>query len=61
MVKIMEKPIKMDDLGGKTTIFGNTHIITYYLSENLETLVIKLDPHLRIIEEGTLHKGSHIP
>ena len=25
MVKIMENPIKMDDLGG-TTIFGNTHI-----------------------------------
>ena len=26
MVKIMETPIKMDDLGGKPTIFGNTHI-----------------------------------
>ena len=25
MVKIMEKPIKMDDLGG-TPIFGNTHL-----------------------------------
>ena len=25
MVKIMENPIKMDDLGG-TPIFGNTHI-----------------------------------
>ena len=24
MVKIMENPIKMDDLGGKPTIFGNT-------------------------------------
>ena len=23
MVKIMENPIKMDDLGGKPTIFGN--------------------------------------
>ena len=22
----MENPIKMDDLGGKPTIFGNTHI-----------------------------------
>ena len=29
MVKIMEIPIKMDDLGGKPTIFGNTHISTY--------------------------------
>ena len=23
---IMEKPIKMDDLGGKPTIFGNIHV-----------------------------------
>ena len=26
MVKIMENPIKMDDLGGKPTIFGNIHL-----------------------------------
>ena len=26
MVKIMENPIKMDDLGGKPTILGNTHV-----------------------------------
>ena len=26
MVKIMENPIRMDDLGGKPTIFGNTRI-----------------------------------
>ena len=26
MVKIMEHPIKMDDLGGRPTIFGNIHI-----------------------------------
>jgi len=25
----MENPIKMDDLGGKPTIFGNTHISQY--------------------------------
>ena len=24
--EIMENPIKMDDLGGKLTIFGNTHV-----------------------------------
>ena len=29
MVKIRENPIKMDDLGGKPTIFGNTHIYIY--------------------------------
>ena len=27
MVKIMENPITMDDLGGRTTIFGNIHVI----------------------------------
>ena len=43
MVKIMDNPIKMDDLGGKPTIFGNIHIemilcrltqidITYYVT-----------------------------
>ena len=26
MVKIMENPIKVDDLGGKPTIFGNIHM-----------------------------------
>ena len=25
---LMENPIKMDDLGGKPTIFGNTHMPT---------------------------------
>ena len=25
----MENPIKMDDLGGKPTIFGNTHIYAF--------------------------------
>ena len=28
MVKIMENHIKMDDLGGKPTIFGNIQILT---------------------------------
>ena len=28
MVKIMEDPIKMDDLGGKPTIFGNIHQVS---------------------------------
>ena len=27
MVKIMENPIKLDDLGGFPPIFGNTHVI----------------------------------
>ena len=28
MVNFMENPIKMDDLGGNTPIFGNTHIMS---------------------------------
>ena len=27
MVKIMENPIKMDDLGGKPPIFGKSHVL----------------------------------
>ena len=30
MVKIMENPIQMDDLGGKTPIFGNTHVGSHF-------------------------------
>ena len=30
MVKIMENPIKIDDLGGGPTIFGNIHILGYF-------------------------------
>ena len=32
MVKIMEHPIKMDDLGGLPYIFGNIHIILANIS-----------------------------
>ena len=31
MVNIMENPIKMDDLGGKPTIFGNTQMLFAFL------------------------------
>ena len=34
MVKIMENPIKIDDLGG-TIIFGNTHVYIYIYIANL--------------------------
>ena len=30
MVKIMENPIKMDDFGGNTPIFGNTHLVILF-------------------------------
>ena len=47
MVKIMENPIRMDDLGGKPTIFGNPHIdlgwwkisiVTHIFSGRVETI-----------------------
>ena len=28
---IMENPIKMDDLGGKPSIFGNTHMVVLFM------------------------------
>ena len=37
----MENPIKMDDLGGKPTIFGNTH-------EELITLPETTSSHLQM-------------
>ena len=33
---IMENPIEMDDLGGKPTIFGNTHMIPHGIMECLK-------------------------
>jgi len=36
MVKIMENPINMDDLGGTPTIFGNTQLKNHHL--NITTL-----------------------
>ena len=35
----MENPIKMDDLGGLTTIFGNTHMFYYFLIKTHGSLV----------------------
>ena len=35
MVKIMENPIKMDDLGGNTPIFGNTQMSWEMICYNL--------------------------
>ena len=33
----MENPIKMDDLGGNTPIFGNTHINEHRASFSMAT------------------------
>ena len=39
----MENPIKMDDLGGKPAIFGNTHIL---ITSLLLVLVLRQQIHL---------------
>ena len=36
MVKIMENPIKMDELGGKPPIFGNTHVQFQGINKNFD-------------------------
>ena len=44
----MENPIKMDDLGGKNTIFGNTHVVSYrflwFLRKNVNIFPVFLPP-----------------
>ena len=45
MVKIMENPIKMDDLGEKPPIFGST-------SKMGPILMPPQSPHLKLLHEG---------
>ena len=40
MVKIMEIPLKMDDLGGKPTIFGNIHI--HPCNQNFQQVLLEV-------------------
>ena len=46
MVKIMENPIKMDDLGGKPTIFGNIHMFFFFLDVLVRAEVLFGSPAL---------------
>ena len=51
MVKIMEHPRKMDDLGGKPTIFGNIHILaTHFFGGSVLHTIFRtfLQNHLHI-------------
>ena len=43
MVKIRKKPIRIDDLGGNTPIFGNTHIYIYIYLEPVCPLFLGVD------------------
>ena len=36
---IMESPIKMDDLGGFPTIFGNTHIDKFFQNDLISVVI----------------------
>ena len=47
MVKIMENPIKMDDLGGKPPIFGNTHMFLFPFFKRV-SLSEKKTPSLKV-------------
>ena len=38
----MENPIKMDDLGGKPTIFGNIHIGSHQVTVSCKDLVFSI-------------------
>ena len=42
---LMEHPIKMDDLGGTPTIFGNTHILGGYGTSILSAALFHLRGH----------------
>ena len=42
MVKIMETPIKMDDLGVNTPIFGNTYMLPKWISRHSLILLVAL-------------------
>jgi len=45
MVKIMENPIKMDDLGGKPILFGNPHMVLppYFFSTKKKAYLAEWD------------------
>ena len=65
MVKIMENPIKMGDLGGKPTIFGNIHMqlrIFYKILLSILLMVQKSGDH-QLREVGSLShlQGLYIP
>ena len=60
MVKIMENPIKMDDFGGPTPIFGNTHMLIFVLESNLtaDGHVLSIDLFSWGIEESKTAKST---
>ena len=52
MVKIMENPIRIDDLGGFPPIFGNTHILSWPIHFS-RSLVFLLDFNAKILKIHT--------
>ena len=54
----MENPIKMDDLGGKPTIFGNIHIDTQKIIA-MYTLIAHWLPSAVVVLEWVLGTQKH--
>ena len=52
----MENPIKMDDLGGKPTIFGNPHMLTLLSPFEEEEDKAKIQKELSILTDRCLGK-----
>ena len=53
----MENPIKMDDLGGKPTIFGNTHFLEGWIipSQDLSKFSLLKNPQILAHQVGSEH------
>ena len=47
-VFLLENPIKMDDLGGKPTIFGNIHM-AFYIFGGIAGFLPSTVPHVTIL------------
>ena len=61
---ILENPIKMDDLGGKATIFGNIHLMIHQLQHVLfkrkKLMVLERNAPINLIYK-ILHKPWDAP
>ena len=60
MVKIMENPIKIDDLGGKNPIFGNAHVFNQTIKLKHCGQIGKKN-NREIIQSWTLLSGCQMP
>ena len=63
----MENPIKVDDLGVKPTIFGNTHMVNLAFLEAAppaifpKKLVIEVRPYVKVVRRLYLGNVTQLP